>query len=56
MPSELPRFTIRVSPDLIKKMGYIAEESGRSINKEIEQLIKAHIAAYEKKNGPINID
>lgn len=53
MPSELPRFTIRVHPVLIKKMGYIAEGNGRSINKEIEQLIKAHIANYEKKNGPI---
>lgn len=55
MPSELPRFTVRVNPELIKKMGYIAEENGRSVNKEIEQLIKAHIAAYEKKNGPIEL-
>jgi len=56
MPSDLPRFTIRVNPSIIKKMGYIAEENGRSINKEIEQLMKAHIAAYEKTNGPIKLD
>jgi Arc-like DNA binding domain. len=56
MPSELPRFTIRINPVLIKKMGYIAEENGRSINKEIEQLIKTHIGEYEKKNGPIKVD
>lgn len=39
----------------IEKTGYIAEENGRSVNKEIEQLIKAHIAAYEKTNGPIKL-
>lgn len=56
MPSDLPRFTIRIDPCLIKKMGYIAERNGRSINKEIGQLIKAYIATYEKKNGPIKPD
>jgi hypothetical protein len=56
MPSDSPRFTIRTDPVLIKKMGYIAEGNGRSINKEIEQIIKAYIAAYEKKNGPIKLD
>jgi hypothetical protein len=56
MPSDLPCFTIRTDSSLIKKMGYIAKGNGRSINKEIEQLIKAYIAAYEKKNGPIKLD
>lgn len=56
MPSESPRFTLRIDSSLIKKMGYIAEGNGRSINKEIEQIIKAYIAAYEKKNGPIKLD
>lgn len=56
MPSKLPRFTIRVDSNLIQKMGYIAEGNGRSINKEVGQLIKAYVAAYEKKNGPIKLD
>lgn len=56
MPSDAPRFTVRTDPDLIKKMGYIAKGNGRSTNKEIEQIMKAYIAAYEKKNGPINLD
>lgn len=55
MPSETPRFTIRIDPTLIKKIRYIAEENGRSANKEIEQLIKAHIAEYENKSGEIMI-
>lgn len=35
------------------KLKYIAEYSGRSANREIEQLILAHIAAFEKENGEI---
>ena len=53
MPSETPRFTIRIDPELIRKIRYIAEECGRSANKEIEQLIKARISEYEKQNGAI---
>ena len=32
---------------------YIAGHNGRSANKEIEQLILAHIAQYEKEHGEI---
>ena len=31
----------------------IAGHNGRSANKEIEQLILAHIASYERVHGPI---
>ena len=56
MPSETPRFTIRIDPELIRKIRYIAEECGRSANREIEQLIKTRIEDYEKQHGPISVD
>lgn len=54
MSSDLPKFTLRVSYELLQKISYIAEENGRSTNKEIETLIKHYVSAYEKKNGIIN--
>lgn len=56
MPSQLPRFTLRIDPVLIKKIRYIAEENGRSANKELEQIIKKVVAEYEYCNGPIPVD
>jgi hypothetical protein len=37
------------------KLKYIAEASGRSANKEIEQLILNHIAEYETQYGVIEM-
>lgn len=56
MPSELPRFTLRITSELLKKVSYIAEENGRSANREIEMLIKKAISDYEKKHGSIEIE
>lgn len=47
------RFTLRVPKELLDKFGYIAEYEGRTKNKELEQMIKARIAEFEKKEGPI---
>ena len=47
------RFTLRTSAELLDKLGYIAEYNGRTKNKEIERMIKARVAAFEEKNGPI---
>nr|WP_326126393.1 Arc family DNA-binding protein [uncultured Oscillibacter sp.] len=43
MPSMLPRYTLRVSKGTMSKLKRIADRNGRSVNKEIEQLILAHI-------------
>lgn len=53
MKDELPRFTLRIPQYLLDKIGYIAESEGRTKNKEIEQLIKKRIAAFEESNGKI---
>ena len=47
------RFTLRIHPLIMEKMKYIAETNGRSVNKEIEQILKWVISDYENKRGRI---
>ena len=42
--------------EYLQKIRYIAEENGRSANKEIELMVKQRIKEYEQKNGSINLD
>ena len=53
MKDNLPRYTLRVSQVLLDKLAYIAEYEGRTKNKELEQLIKKHIAEFESEHGTI---
>lgn len=55
MPSDLPRYTLRIPQIYLDKIRYIAEENGRSANKEIEHMIKQRIKEYESENGEINL-
>ena len=52
---EKVRFTMRISQELLDKLGYIAEYYGRTKNKELEQMILSSIRAFESKHGPISI-
>ena len=56
MASDLPRYTLRMPKEYLQKIRYIAEENGRSANKEIELMVKQRIKEYEQKNGPIILD
>lgn len=56
MSTGLPRFTLRISHELLQKISYIAGANGRSANKEIEMLLKRYVAQYERKNGPIPVE
>ncbi len=51
--NEMARFTLRIPKHLLDQLGYIAEYEGRTKNKELEQMIKARIAAFEKEQGKI---
>lgn len=48
------RYTLRIDRELLDKFGYIAEYEGRTKNREIEQMIKHRIAAFEKEFGEID--
>lgn len=56
MSYELSKFTLRIDAELLKKFRYIAEYNARSANREIEVLMKKHIAEFEKENGTISFD
>lgn len=56
MASRYPMFGLRIPPELMDKLKYIADYNGRSANKEIEQLIIKHVNNFEKENGTININ
>ncbi len=53
MKDILPRYTLRVSRDLLDKLDYIAEFEGRTKNKELQQLIKKRIEEFENEHGEI---
>ena len=55
MENNLPRYTLRVSQELLDKLAYIAKYEGRTKNKEIEQLIKKRITEFEEIHGAIDI-
>ena len=53
MPSKLPHYALRIPVATMDKLKYIANYNGRSANKEIEQLILAHISSFESEHGKI---
>lgn len=53
---DMARFTLRVSKEFLGKLGYIAAYNGRTKNKELEQMVKARINAFEQKFGEIRIE
>ena len=56
MPSKLPHYALRIPTETMDKLKYIAERSGRSANKEIEQLILNHIESWERNHGTIDFN
>ena len=53
MRKDYPRYTLRVSKEVLYKMKYIAEFNGRTKNKQIEQIIKKYINNFETEYGDI---
>lgn len=47
------RFTMRIHPIIMNKMKHIARNNGRSLNKEIEQILMWVVDDYERKCGRI---
>ena len=48
-------YPLRVDKTIMEKFKVIASDNGRSVNKEIEMLMKQAIADYEQKNGAIPV-
>ena len=48
-------YPLRIDKEIMEKFRRIAKENGRSVNKEIEAILKTIISEYESKNGVIQI-
>ena len=55
MKKDYPRYTLRVSKEMLFKLAFVSDFYGRSKNREIEYMIKKHIEEFEKKYGEIPV-
>ena len=56
MKTDTAKFTLRTDSDLLKKFHFVADYNGRSANRELEVLMKKHIAEFEKDHDKISLD
>lgn len=50
---DIKHIGLRVSPEIHKKLRYIARYEGRTINGQAHYLILSCIRKFEKEHGPI---
>lgn len=48
--------SIRIEEEMLKKIGYVADFEGRSVNSHVLALIRENIEAFERKYGKIEGD
>lgn len=53
--SQANAYPLRIDKLLMEKFKIVANSNGRSVNKEIETLIKKSVKDYEQENGPIDV-
>lgn len=46
--------SIRIEEEMLKKLGFVADYEGRSINSHILVLIRESIKAFEQEHGEID--
>lgn len=56
MTTNTAKFTLRIDAELLKKFRFVADYNARSANRELEVLMKRHIAEFEKENVKITFD
>ena len=48
MMTKIVKFTLRTESELLQKFHFVAQYHGRSSNRELEILMKKHIAEFEE--------
>ncbi len=48
--------SIRIEEEMLKKLGYVADYEGRSLNSHVLVLIRENIKGFESQHGPIEGD
>lgn len=56
MAFDTVKFTLGTEADLLKKFRIVADYNARSANREIEVLMKKHVAEFEKEHGKITFE
>lgn len=56
MIEKMSKFTVRVNEETLQKFRYVAEYNARSANRELEFLMKKHIAEFEKRHEKIILE
>ena len=56
MTTDTAKFTLRTDSELLRKFRFVAEYNARSANRELEVLMKKHVAEFEKENGTITFE
>lgn len=56
MAKDTVKFTLRTDPKLLQKFRFVAEYNARSANRELEVIMRRHIAEFEKTNGKIMLE
>lgn len=56
MTTDAAKFTLRTEAELLKKFRFVADYNGRSANRELEVLMKKHIAEFEATHERITFD
>ena len=46
--------SIRIEEEMLKKIGYVADYEGRSVNSHILVLVRENIKAFEAAHGKID--
>lgn len=56
MATDTAKFTLRIDAELLKKFRFVADYNARSANRELEVIMKKHIAEFENTKGKITFD
>ncbi|MBE6778530.1 MAG: Arc family DNA-binding protein [Ruminococcaceae bacterium] len=48
--------SIRIEEEMLRKLSYVADYEGRSVNSQVLVLIRQHIRDFEEANGAIDGD
>ena len=49
------KYTLRLDKELFRKIKYIADDERRSVNREIEYIIKISVKRFEEKYGKTDL-
>lgn len=55
MAPNIAKYTLRIESEIMEKFRFVAEYNARSANRELEVIMKKHIAEFEKVHGEIEL-